>query len=317
MSHNQLGQCYALLTAIIWAFALVLFKLSGDTVRPLALNLYKNTIGLALLGITLAGLTLGGDGGTVAAFQQPWTDWGKLAISGILGIAIADTLFFRALNLIGVGLVAVADCVYSPMAILFAWLLLGEQLSWVQYIGAGLVISGVFAATQHELPPNRTRLQIIGGMLMAMFAISLMAFAIVWVKPVLQQFPLFWATTVRMTAGTLLLAVFGLRGRDWRRNWEVFRPSPVWRVALPGSVLGAYFSMVLWVAGYKDTLVGLAALLNQTSIFFASILAVIVLKEHFDVRKIAALLLGATGVAVVTFSARLQEWWLRLVALLA
>jgi len=316
MSPDHWGQCYALLTAIIWAFALVLFKLSGDSVRPLALNLYKNTIGLVLLFLTIVGLAPWGQDGTAEALHQPFGEWVKLAVSGILGIAIADTLFFRALNIIGVGLVAVVDCVYSPMAILFAWLLLGEELNWVQYLGAGLVISGVFTATQHKLPPNRTRLQIVGGAILAMAAISLMAFAIVWVKPVLRHFPLFWATSIRLGAGTFLLAVFGLIGRAWRRNWKIFRPSGVWRVALPGSILGAYFSIVLWVAGYKYTLAGLAALLNQTSIFFVSILAVVVLKEHFDFRKFAALLLGATGVVIVTFSTALQNWWTKIVALL-
>ncbi len=56
--NHPLGQACALLSALIWAFALVLFKLSGERITPLALNLYKNIVGLVLLTLTLLGLAL-------------------------------------------------------------------------------------------------------------------------------------------------------------------------------------------------------------------------------------------------------------------
>ena len=52
-AHHLLGQTCALLAAITWASALVLFKLSGERVAPIGLNLFKNTVALILLGATL------------------------------------------------------------------------------------------------------------------------------------------------------------------------------------------------------------------------------------------------------------------------
>ena len=49
MSDAGIGQLCALLTAMVWASSMVLFKRSGETIPPLALNAFKNVVGLALL----------------------------------------------------------------------------------------------------------------------------------------------------------------------------------------------------------------------------------------------------------------------------
>lgn len=203
-----------MLAAITWACALVLFKRSGERIRPLALNLYKNTVGLVLLIVTLGVLIALGSESLDPLRQQAAGDLCLLLLSGLLGIALADTLFFHALNLVGVGLISVADCSYAPLVILFSWLLLAEKLTLVHYLGAALIVSGVFVASRHKLPPGRTRRQIVGGMLLAVSAIALMAFGIVLAKPVLEprDMPLLWATTLRLASGTVFLALFALLG---------------------------------------------------------------------------------------------------------
>lgn len=306
--NHPLGQACALLTAIIWAYALVLFKRSGEEVPPVALNLYKNTVGLILLVATLAALIAVGADSLAPLRECPQGDIALLLLSGIIGIALADSLFFHALNLIGVGLISVVDCFYAPAAILFSWLLLAERLTVFHYVGAALVVAGVFTTSRHTRPAHRTHGQIIAGMLLAISAVAMMAFGIVIAKPVLEEMPVLWATALRMAAGLFFLALFALLGRGWQRHWGVFRPSRIWRSALPASVLGTYVCMILWVAGFKYTYASVAALLNQTSVVFATVLAALVLKERFGARQVAALLLALTGVVVVTFGGAFWTW---------
>ncbi len=304
MGTHGIGQFFALATAITWALALVLFKRSGERIPPLSLNLYKNTVGLVLMVATMAVAALLGSQPFDVLANQRIDDICILMVSGIIGIAIADTIFFHGLNLCGVGLVAVVDCTYTPFTILFAWLLLAEQLTPFHYLGAALIIGGVFVASRHKVPPDRTRGQIVLGMTLAMIAIATMGFGIVLAKPVLEQadVPLVWATSVRVFAGTGFLALYALLGPRWKENWRVFKPSRVWRVALPGSILGAYLALVFWVAGFKYTYASVAAVLNQTSVIFAAVFAALILKEQFGVRKIVALSLAVIGVLIVTFS---------------
>lgn len=296
MSADTFGQAAALLCAIAWAFALVFFKQSGLRVPPLALNLFKNTVGLILLG---ASVVLFERHDPATLFVHEPRDFIVLMLSGVIGLAIADTLFFRALNLIGVGLVVVVDCVYMPFVTLFAWLLLAEKLLWTHYVGAALVVSGIVLIAGHKAPPGRTPRQIAIGVGLAVVAMACMAFAITWAKPSLERLPTFWATAVRLAGGNLALLPFAFVGRQWRDNWAVFRDRTAWRYAVPGAVLGTYISLVFWIAGFKYTSASVAAVLNQTSVIFATVLSTIILKERIGGRRIASLALALVGVACV------------------
>jgi drug/metabolite transporter (DMT)-like permease len=307
--NHPLGQFCALLTAIIWGYALVLFKRSGEHIAPVALNLYKSAVGLALLIATLVGLIVTGADSLQAVQRQSLGDISLLLLSGVIGIALADSLFFHALNLIGVGLISVVDCSYAPCAVVFAWWLLGEKLTVFHYVGAVLVVAAVFMTSRHSLPGQRTTAQVVEGTVLAIVAVAMMALGIVMAKPVLEEMPLIWATTLRLAAGFAFLALFALLGRDWRRHWLVFRSRHTWRHALPASILGTYVCLILWIAGFKYTYASIAAVLNQTSVIFASVLAALILKERFGARQVAALVLALIGVGVVTFGGAL---WARL-----
>jgi drug/metabolite transporter (DMT)-like permease len=296
MSWDMVGQTCALSAALSWALALVLFKKSGEQVTPLALNLFKNTIGIVLLGLTLLAL---GEGPPLLR-EHEIEDIYILVFSGIIGIALADTLMFWSLNLIGVGLLAIVDCAYSPMIIFVAWLLISGEVTLAHYIGGGLVVSAVFLSSQHEPPRNRTRAQLLGGIVLAILALASMALGIVLAKPLLEYFPLIWATFFRLLVGSLVLALLALSSRQRGVIWAVFRPAAVWRFSIPGAILGGYLSMILWLAGFKYTSASVAAILNQTSTIFALLLATLVLKEAMTGRKMLAVTLAVVGVIAVT-----------------
>jgi len=300
MGTSLLGESCALLCALGWALALVLFKRSGEHVPPLALNLFKNVIGLILLAATLLIMTDGAQ--SLDRFSRD--DFAILLLSGLLGIALADTILFHSLNLIGVGILSIVDCLYSPFIIFFAYLVLGEELAVSDYVGIGLILVGVFISSRHTPPADRTRGQLVIGILLGVLSLALMAFGIVIAKPVLDvnDFPLIWATTLRLLAGTFALALFAAASSQRREYWSVFRPSPIWKVSIPASILGAYLAMILWMAAFKYAKASIAGILSQTSIIFAIILATLILKESFTRRKLVAVTVAAAGVVIVTLA---------------
>lgn len=305
MQHESLGHLYALLAAITWAFALILFKRSGEHLSPLALNMFKNVVGIILLGATLA---LTGQGlSTIAQF--PIEDVAILVISGILGIAIADTIQLYALNTVGVGTISIVDCTYSPFAILLGWWMLGETLTVGDWVGIILIVSGVLLAVQRDSTSGRTLLETVLGVAAATLAIALMVIGIVFAKPVLtvDGFPLLWATFLRLSLGTLVLAVVAAASPNRRRVWSCFRPSGVWWFSVPAAFFGAYLAMMFWVGGFKYAKVANAAILNQTSVIFAIVLATIVLKERFDRRRLLAVIAALTGTVLVTWDPSWSE----------
>lgn len=304
MSQDALGQCLALLAALNWACALVLFKRSGETIPPLALNLFKNVLAMVLLLGTLVAIGASLQELRAMSARDVWL----LMLSGVLGVALADTLVFYSLNLIGVGIMAIVECSYSPFVIAFAFLMLGETLTAGHFIGAGVIICGVLICSKHPPPQGRTRGQIALGVLLGMAGLASMAYGIVMVKPILERYPLLWTTTIRMGAGTAALAGFMALMPHRKELFSVFRPSRAWKFAIPASVLGSYLAMIFWVGGFKYTNSSVAAMLNQTATVFSMILATVVLKERLTRRKVAAVVLALSGVMIVTLQGRLAEW---------
>lgn len=293
------GQIYSLLSALTWSAGLVLFRLSSVELKPIALNLFKNVVALLLFGATL--LFVAGTTSAAASFTP--REWAVLAISGILGIALADTIFFFALQRLGVGLIAIVDCIYSPMVVLFAWLLLRETLGWLQLVGGGLILTAVVVAAGARSSAAETGARLWVGVAAAVIAVTLMAFGIVICTPVLRDHAntpaLLVMTTIRLAAGTLVLVVITPFTNERRSAWRVFVPSPVWRTGIPAAAIGTFLCLICWVSGFTYTVAGVAALLNQTSVLWSLLLASVLLREPFGRHKLAAVVLAILGILLV------------------
>ena len=299
------GEIYALLAAMTWAMALVLFKYSGERVSPLALNLFKCVVGTLMLIVTLVGARfiepVVGDQSIAVLLARPQRDVWILVASGVIGIAMADTLFFYALNRIGVGILAIVDCLYSPFVILFAFVWLHEDLVAAHLKGLGLILAGVLLSSRHDPPANRTRRDLVIGVIVGGFAVSSMAFGIVIAKNTLEGFPLIWAAAIRLAAGTVALALVSPFLPECKGMWAVFKPSAAWKTAIPGALLGTYLAYVFWVAGFKLADASINAILNQTTVIFSIILATVIVREPLTKRKMVSVGLAVLGVAVVLF----------------
>lgn len=314
MSENVLGQVFALAAAVSWSIGLILFKKSGATIGPIALNLFKNTVAIVLLTATLIALPEGLSNDAAATATAPSSqfsdafaaftpyDFGILALSGVIGIAIADTIFFIGLRRIGVGLISIFDCLYSPAVVFFAFVLHAERLSAAQWIGGAFILSAILLTVGRSKGEPLKRNDLLVGMACSATAVTLMALGIVLAKPVIEERELLWSTLLRLIPGTLLLYLVAGLLPHRKTIFSVFRPTAAWRFMVPGSIVGAYFCLIFWIAGFKYVeQSGVAAFLNQTSVVFSIVLAAIFLREALSARKVSAVILALIGVGVMQF----------------
>lgn len=289
------GEILALLTAISWAMAVIMFKKSGENVHPLALNLFKNVLSLILLFPTTYFL------GEAIWRGVPPEEYGLLLISGILGIGIGDTLFLKSLNLLGASLQAIINCLYAPSIIFLSILYLGETMTIGQVIGSVMIISAVLVITTKKGKGNVGMRNLIIGIALGIIASLASAFSIVMIKTLLERSPLVWVTQVRLAGGIAFLAVIFIF-HPRRKNILLSLRSPgSWGYTLSGSFMGAYLSMILWLAGMKYTKASIAAVLNQMSNIFVFIFAVWLLKEPINRQRLIGIILGAGGAILVIF----------------
>ena len=289
-----MGEFYALLCTVIWSFAVILLQRATEKASPIALNLFRSSVSVPLLFLTLA------VSGTPLFIHAPLRDYVILVVSGILGIAVADTLFHRALQLAGAGVNAIVSTAYSPLVVLMAFLMIDERLQPLDLVGMVLIMSSLALAATLEPHGTRTRRHLWRGVAIGILEMIFLAFSIVLAKPVLNHSPVLWATTVRQTGAFIALIVLTLASPARRDALALYRPSSHWRFMVPGAALGSYLSLIFWIAGMKYTQASIAAILNQTSTIMIIILAVVFLGEPFTRRKAVAAGLAVAGVLMIT-----------------
>jgi len=294
-SHPYFGESLALLTAVVWATAVILFKKSGESVHPIALNIFKNTLAVLLIIPTMLLFSK-------QIFRPvPWQDYVLLLISGAIGIGIADTLFFKSLNILGAGLTAIVDCLYSPFVIGLSILWLGESLSLLQVIGVVMIISAVLSITRENGNGKINRRKLVLGVVFGAAAMGSTALGIVMIKPLVENSPLLWATEVRLIGGSLVLALSLLFLPSRRKIMRSLIHSKNWKFTLSGSFMGAYLAMICWLGGMKYAPASVAAALNQMSNVFIFIFAAIFLKEPINLKRTIGIVTALAGVFLVMY----------------
>ncbi len=287
-----LGEFYSLACALAWAIAVILFKKSGESLAPVPLNLFKNAVGLVLMLLT------------VLAFSAAWPGIpaGAVAIalvSGLLGIGVGDTLYFRALNQIGASRMAVGQTLYSPFVIVLSSLYLGERLGALQMAGVALVIGGIllvnYAPGGAPLDPRALR----RGLIEATLAVLVMAAGVVMAKPLLERYDFLWIVMLRIVGGLLGMLLFMPSARDLKGIRAAFAGVRHWPHVIAGSVVGTYISMLLWLAGYKYTKASIAAVLNEMAAVFILVLAAIFLHDRLRPSQFAGSVVAIAGVLLV------------------
>jgi drug/metabolite transporter (DMT)-like permease len=262
--HHQ-GELAAGAAAAIWAGSSIFYGQIGRQVSPLVLNLSKGLLAIGYLSITMA---LTGD-----SFQLPTKAVGLLLLSGLVGIAWGDTVFFGALNRVGARLTLLINTLSPVVTALLADVFLGEKLRPLSYLGICLAIGGIAGVI--SVSPNATgkaapRSQLpqywlgVGYALASAVAnsvatvLSRQAMSVQDLSPVATTF---W----RLLAGTIgILCLLA---------WQKKRPSlqlssKIWMQLGAVAFFSTYLGISLQQTALKFTAAGIAQTIGATSPLF-------------------------------------------------
>lgn len=133
-----LGDLLLLGCAVSWTIYTLGVRSLGGGMSPLTITTWTTITGAP--GLLLIGLpaTLGTDWGAVSAGA-----WAGLAYSTVLGVVVAYLLWNTSVRVAGSTKTAIYGCAIPLAATLVAWPLLGETPTWVQGLGAILIVAGV------------------------------------------------------------------------------------------------------------------------------------------------------------------------------
>jgi drug/metabolite transporter (DMT)-like permease len=287
------GEFFALASALAWAVAVILMRRSGETMPALELNLFKNSLALVLLLLTIWAV----HGPSLPSY--PAAEVGLALLSGFLGMAVADTFYLKALNLMGASRTGIVSALYSPFVILLSAVFLGESLMAWQWVGFLLVMGGILLVTWRRARAEVDSAEVKRGTAYAIFAMAAMALGIVMVKEILEQRPFLWTVEIRMFGGWASMVLFITIRRGWPQVLARYRQPQPWGTIVLAALLASYLGILLWLAGYKLIPASVAAILNETNNSFIVLLAWLMLGEAITRRKLIGLALTVAGVMLM------------------
>ncbi|WP_108125552.1 DMT family transporter [Saccharospirillum mangrovi] len=253
-----MGELFALLAALSWTVAAYGFRHLGGQLTPLQLNFWKGVLACFGLAVFIA---LSGQ--WIALPARVWT---PLLLSGLIGIALGDTLLFSALNRIGERTtLTIAESAAPLFTIGLGMLWLGEFLTLWQWLGAALILPALFWVLEPSNPTHRNHP--LSGLSFAIGAALCQALGIILTRQVFLSIdlPASQGALLRIAAGVAVLPlVLRLRNQPiWlrlnARQWLLLVIS-----TFLGTLLGIWFQQLAVKhaeAGVVQTLIATCAIM--------------------------------------------------------
>ncbi|WP_100657764.1 DMT family transporter [Alteromonas flava] len=288
------GEIAALTTACCWAVAARMFQLLGGYFNPLALNLWKGALAAIVLLVVTLIFPL------QVALSNTAIFW--LVLSGIIGIGLGDTFFFRALNLIGDSQsILVAETLAPILTALFAMAWINEWLTWQQWLGIAVVILSVDVIIKIQ-KRDTTRLFSLTGYVFAALAAVCQAVGAVISRDILTSTGVDAANAslFRLLGGLAAIVVLMLL---MRRSFKPAKPlgKQGLKLLLWATMLGTFAALFLQMIAFTHTKAAIVQTLFATSVVL-SLLVAKYLGEHVDKRTFIWSLFALLGVSVLILS---------------
>jgi len=283
-----IGIIAALGSALSWAFATVVFDRLGKLIPATGMTFFKGLFSLVLM-LILIYCTGGFD-------SLNLHDFFFLALSGIIGVSIGDTLFFRSLQDLGAKVQVLYFMLGQIVTMLLSFLLLGEVLNIEEYIGATILLCGVIVVTvgKQEDRPNKTR-GILGG-----FA-SILCFSIssIMVKVSIDDVGVPTATFWRMFFSTLSIMFIGFTSKRFITWYKPLKQVKTLLLFLLNVAVITYGGFLLSMLALKHISVSLSSVLTATEPVFVILLAYVINHERIAKKEFLGAVITISGLLMI------------------
>lgn len=288
------GILSALLSACSWAFGTITFERIGKAVPFVGITFLKGVFSIVLMILLI--IITGG------LYPIGLWDFSFLTLSGILGITIGDSLFFKSLQDLGAKTQVIFFLLGQILTMILSLLFLGELLSVEQYIGAFILLAGVIVTTwgTQTNHPNKSRGILLGLLSMTCFSISA-----IMVKAAISDVPVITATFYRMVFGTIFALGYGIASKNFTSWIQPLKDKKLLGLFVTNVVVITYGGFMLSMAAIKYISVSLASVLSATEPIFVLMLAFLIMRERATKRELIGTVITLIGLFLIINSERL------------
>jgi drug/metabolite transporter (DMT)-like permease len=274
-----------LLVAFLWATSWVLIKIGLHDIPALTFAGMRYFLGfLCLLPLALRMMPKLG--------RISRLDWLQLAILGILWYAIAQGAQFLGLSLLPAVTVSMLLNMTPVLVAVLAIFLLGEQPSWMQWLGIFLNLAGVLLYFTPVIILGRQWI----GVAIVIAGVGTNAISSILGRKLNRsgRLPALAVTVISMGIGSILLLVSGLLVQGFPKI-----PAQTWGIVGWLAVVNTALAFTLWNYSLQTLTAVESSLINSSMLIQIALLAWIFLGEEITQRGVIGLLLAFAGVVLV------------------
>ena len=259
------------------------------------INLTKNVFGTVYILLHLGIISAVAE---TAIFQASWESIGWLSLSGLVGIVIGDTLYFRSLQILGPRLSLMVASSSPLAAALLGWWWLGEGLMWFSVIGIVMTVAGIVSVVSDRRAraerPTYLPGKVSTGVLCGIGGAIAQAAGGALSKLGMDDCGAVEATLVRLAAAAVLTTIITMAAGNIGTIARNTLKAKTLKLILAGTAVGTWLGIWMSQIAFKETNVAIAQTLLATSPLFA-----IPIVRFYQGHKVSAIAIVGTLIAIV------------------
>ncbi|MCF6265125.1 MAG: DMT family transporter [Desulfuromusa sp.] len=286
MKNKKLGiYLLLILPPLFWAGNSVLARGVADLIPPVAMSFWRWTIALLIL--------------LPFTWKQTLNDWPEIKkhwkiifLLGLFGIASFNTLLYTAAHSTTAINIALTQSVMPVIIVLISFILFRDRIAPIQFFAIILCTLGAGYIVIHGDWQRLRNLEFVIGDLIMLLAVSLYALYSVLLRNRPKIKPMSFLT-ITFAVGVVLL--FPLYLWECQTAASLVLTQPVILSLLYVAFCPSILAYLFWNRGIHEIGANRAGLYINLVPFFASLLAVIFLGEHFQGYHLVGIILIASG----------------------
>ncbi len=292
---NYTGEYAALLTAVFWTITALAFEVATKKVGTYAVNLIRLLFAFILLG-SLAYFKRG----MVLPLDADSHAWIWLSVSGLVGFVLGDLFLFASYPLISSRVAMLIMTLAPPIAAIFGFSILGEQMNFMSILGMILVIAGIaYAIWSKPKGKNKIKTNIsIKGIIFAVLGAIGQGGGIVISKYGMAEYDPFAANQIRVIAGIFGFIVLLSILKKWKNVFAAFKDIKAVRSIGIGAIFGPFLGVSFSLIAVQNTNAGIASTLMSIVPIIIIVPSYFLFKQKITLKEVVGAIISVVGVSL-------------------
>jgi drug/metabolite transporter (DMT)-like permease len=292
---NYIGELAAVTTALFWTITALAFERASLRVGSLATNIIRLFIGFLFLSVFTYFYR-----NSFFPYDASFYSWFWLILSGFVGFVFGDLFLFKSFTIIGSRFAMLIMTMVPPITALSGWIILGEKLTSMNFVGMFLTIGGISLAIFSRNNANgKLSLKLsVKGILFAFGGALGQALGLVLSKFGMKSYDPFAATQIRLIAGmfgfTALVTILG----QWGSVIKAFSNRQGMAAISLGSFFGPFLGVSFSLLAIQHAKTGIASTIMAIVPVLIIPPAVFLHKEKVTLFEILGAIVSICGVAL-------------------